>query len=125
MRNNNKFSHGTIKNKGILISSWILLFAVIATSLFTGGVHANTLPDYLQGGGDAVRTLGNFINGALTFITALLWGIWVIFSAFFAKDLMMGAESEELKSKAIKLGAAALILVSITALPALFAGFAS
>ena len=125
MRNNNKFSHWTIKNKGILISSWVLLFAVIAVSLFTGPAYANTLPDYLQGGGDAVRTLGNFINGALSFITALLWGIWVIFSAFFAKDLMMGAESEELKAKSIKLGAAALILVSITALPALFAGFAS
>ncbi len=122
---NNKFSPLTTNNKGMARSTVILLFAVVAVSLFTGGAHANTLPDYLQGGGDAVRTLGNFINGALSFITALLWGIWVIFSAFFAKDLIMGAESEELKAKAIKLGAAALILVSITALPALFAGFAN
>ena len=87
--------------------------------------NASTLPSYLQGGGDAERTLGNFINGALNFITALLWGIWAIFSAIFAKDLIMGAEAETIRNKIIKLGAAALVLLSITALPALFAGFAS
>ncbi len=86
---------------------------------------ANTLPNYLQGGGDAVRTLGNFINNALSFLTALLWGIWTIIAVLFAKDLMMGHDAEALKTKLFKLGAAALILLMITALPTLFAGFAN
>ena len=102
-----------------------LLLAGLLGLTFTTPALANTLPGYLQGGGDVVGTLGNFINNALNFVTALLWGIWTILAALFAKDLMMGADAEEIKSRAIKLGGAALILLTITALPALFAGFAN
>lgn len=107
-----------LKAAAFILATCVLFFAWQV-------VQATTLPDYLRGGGDAERTLGNFINGALNFITALLWGIWAIFSAIFAKDLIMGAEAETIRNKIIKLGAAALVLLSITALPALFAGFAS
>lgn len=105
-----------------MILTILVLFSFI---LFTPETYANTLPNYLQGGGDAVRTLGNFINGAINFLTALLWGIWTIFAILFAKDLMLGKDAEELKSKVFKLGGAALILLMISALPALFAGFAN
>ncbi len=126
MQNNNSKIRG-LNNFIKRMARVIVLFILVAgiSQLPEQFAYANTLPSYLQGGGDAVRTLGNFINGALRFITALLWGIWTIFSAMFAKDLIMGADSDAIKTKAIKLGAGALVLLSITALPALFAGFAS
>ena len=103
----------------LVVLSFSVSFSLIPSAM------ANTLPNYLQGGGDAVRTLGNFINNALSFLTALLWGIWTIIAVLFAKDLMMGHDAEALKTKVFKLGAAALILLMITALPTLFAGFAN
>lgn len=122
---------GTVRKSIVKrLASKLLLVMLFISVLLIGLIlsqftYSNTLPDYLQGGGDATRTLGNFINGVLRFITALLWGVWTIFSGLFAKDLMIGADADLLKSKAIKLGASALILVTITTLPALFAGFAN
>ena len=86
---------------------------------------ADGLPSYLQSNTDAMGTLGRFMNGVLQFLSALLWGIWAIFAVLFAKDLMMGKDAEELKGRVLKLGGAALILLMVTALPALFAGFAN
>ena len=102
----------------------MFIFSVIGLLFGSDVVLAvDNLPEYLQGGGDATRTLSRFMNGALRFLTTFLWGIWALFAVLFAKDLMIGKDAEDIKSRAFKLGAAALVLLMITALPAMFAGF--
>ena len=118
---NNKSMNNNYGNKNLLF--WGLALISIF-SIFTPA-FADTLPTYLKGNTDAMGTLGRFMNGALKFLSSLLWGIWAIFAVLFAKDLMMGKDAEELKGQVLKLGGAALILLMITALPALFAGFAN
>lgn len=109
-------------NNNLVLMGFILICGfVLASDAFA----ADTLPNYLKSNTDAMGTLGRFMNGALKFLSSLLWGIWAIFAVFFAKDLMMGKDAEELKGRVLKLGGAALILLMITALPALFAGFAN
>lgn len=102
-----------------------IIIPLIAIIILAEPAFADSLPNYLQSNTDAMGTLGRFMNGALTFLSSLLWGIWAIFAVLFAKDLMMGSDAEELKGRVLKLGGAALVLLMITALPALFAGFAN
>ncbi len=103
---------------------FIILIGIIGVMPYETIVLAvGTLPEYLQSGGDATQTLGRFMSGALNFLTSFLWGIWALFAVLFAKDLMVGKDAEDIKGRAFKLGAAALVLLMITTLPALFAGF--
>jgi len=111
-----------IKNNNKLDKKMVLLIVMI---ILAEPVLADGLPSYLQSNTDAMGTLGRFMNGALKFLSSLLWGIWAIFAVLFAKDLMVGTDAEELKGRVLKLGGAALVLLMITALPALFAGFAN
>ena len=102
-----------------------LCFGMVVYAWVGPVLAVDNLPNYLQSNTDAMGTLGRFMNGALKFLSALLWGVWAIFAVLFAKDLMIGKDAEELKSRVLKLGGAALVLLMITALPALFAGFAN
>ena len=109
----------------IRIATAIFILVILSFSVSLSLIPSAMADTDIQGGGDAVSALGNFLYSILDILTSLLWGVWGIFTILFAKDLMLGKDAVELKRRAFKLIKAAIVLLIITALPVLFAGLAN